>query len=168
MKELTLVRHAKSSWKYPELDDFDRPLNNRGRHDLPAMTKRIAAYPLRPDLILSSSAKRALTTATAIHTCLQLPVEQLQTQPELYEACSETLMLILQNLPESTQHVMLVGHNPGLESLAYLLTHEPLEKFPTAAVLHLQLGITEWHELAEDCASIILFDYPKKHLNTPA
>lgn len=164
MKQLTLVRHAKSSWKDPSLNDFDRPLNKRGQKDLPAMSARIDEHGLQPDLIISSAAKRALTTAEAIHTRLGLEPQQLQVQPELYESCYETLLYCLQNSSDQYRHIMLVGHNPGLEMLGFYLTQEPVDKFPTAAVMQMHLSIRNWHELAAGCATLTWFDYPKKHL----
>ncbi|PIE23382.1 MAG: phosphoglycerate mutase [Neptuniibacter caesariensis] len=164
MKQLTLIRHAKSSWKHPELADFDRPLNKRGKKDLPDMTERIYQSNLHPDLLLSSGARRAVTTANAVASRLKLKPEQFQIIPELYESSSETLLYTLQNLPDKLTHVMLVGHNPGLEMLIHFLTQNQLEKFPTAAVFSMHLSIAQWAELAEGCATPILFDYPKKHL----
>lgn len=163
MKQLTLVRHAKSSWKDPELTDFDRPLNKRGRNDLPLMAERIFAQGLLPDLIITSGANRALTTARAIKTCLNIQDDAFSIQPEVYESYSETLLYLLQNSHDQLDHIMLVGHNPGLEMLGYYLTQETVEKFPTAAVMHMHLSITNWHELAEGCAMLTWFDYPKKH-----
>lgn len=163
MKKLTLVRHAKSSWKDPSLNDFDRPLNKRGKRDLPAMAERLHQFDIKPDLIISSGANRALTTAQAIKTRLGVTQEQFSIQPELYESCSETLLYVLQNQNNTPQHIMLVGHNPGLEMLGFYLTQEHLEKFPTAAVIHMYLSVTRWDELAEGCATLTLFDYPKKH-----
>jgi phosphohistidine phosphatase len=164
MKKLTLVRHAKSSWKHPELNDFERPLNKRGKRDLPDMADRIIQYGIKPDILLNSGATRAAVTANAIASRLELPSNQCQIIADLYESSAETLMLVLQNLPDTYQHVMLVGHNPGLERLGSFLTQEHIAKFPTAAVMHLHLSITNWHELSEACASLTLFDYPKKHI----
>ncbi|MDO6594780.1 histidine phosphatase family protein [Neptuniibacter sp. 1_MG-2023] len=166
MKKLTLVRHAKSSWKHPELTDFERPLNKRGKRDLPAMVERLADYQLTPDTLLSSGATRTLSTAKAICSRLAIPQNQILEIPELYESSAETLLLVLQNMPESYKHIMLVGHNPGLEHLASILRQESVTKFPTAAVMHLHLSIKNWHELAEGCASLSLFDYPKKHITS--
>lgn len=164
MKKLTLVRHAKSSWKYPELSDFDRPLNKRGKRDLPEVAQRLLEQEIIPDQIFSSSAKRAMKTTEAISACLNLKGDQVQEIPELYEACAETLKYLLQNLPESIRHIMIIGHNPGLERLCFDLTQEIPLKFPTAAVAHMHLSITQWHELADGCATLTYFDYPKKHL----
>ncbi|WP_415886857.1 SixA phosphatase family protein [Neptuniibacter sp. QD37_6] len=168
MKRLTLIRHAKSSWKDPTLDDFDRPLNKRGLRDLPKMAERLDESGIMPELILTSDANRAFTTASEIQRQLQLEPEQLQTHPELYASCAKTLMYLLQNQSDHLSNIMLIGHNPALHQLADMLTQSHLEKFPTAAVLHMHLSITQWHELAAGCATSILFDYPKKHASTTA
>jgi len=165
MKKLTLIRHAKSSWKDPYLSDFERPLNKRGKSDLPGMAQRVKRFQLFPDQILSSGAVRALTTARAVAEGLQLPSQQFEVVPELYESCYETLLNVLQNQPDRHRHIMLVGHNPGLEDLSYYLTHEGSILCPTAAVVHIHLSITSWSELAESCGAIELYDYPKKHTN---
>ena len=167
MKQLTLVRHAKSSWKHPELSDFDRPLNKRGRNDLPDMAERLAQNNIIPDRLITSGANRALKTATAIQTRLGLPDDDFLIQAEMYESCSETLLYLLQNSPDQIRHIMLVGHNPGLEMLGFYLSQQKIEKFPTAAVMHLHLSIKNWQELAEGCGTIALFDYPKKHQPFP-
>jgi len=163
MKKLTLIRHAKSSWDNPTLADFDRPLNARGERDLPALCLRIDEYSLRPEKILSSGAKRAEVTASAIADQLRLPLDAMQILPELYDACYETLLHTLQNQHDSLRHIMLVGHNPGIEELGYLLTHERLEKYPTCGMLHIHLSVTSWSELAESCGTKEIFDFPKLH-----
>lgn len=163
MRLLTLVRHAKSSWKNPDLNDFDRPLNKRGCRDLPLLAERITQFDIHPDFILSSGAKRAAATSDAIAKALPLPNDEVLQLPELYASCYETLLNTLQNQPDRYRHIMLVGHNPGLEDLGFFLTHEMLEKFPTAGVMHIHLSITRWSELAESCGTLTLFDYPKLH-----
>ncbi|WP_334078399.1 SixA phosphatase family protein [Microbulbifer sp. M83] len=163
MKKLTLIRHAKSSWDDPSLNDFDRPLNKRGERDLPAMAKRVRDFGLVPDYLLTSGAVRALTTARAVADALQLEPGQVKVEPELYACSSRELLQQLQRQSDRWRHLMVVGHNPGLENLACYLTDERLAKFPTAAVLHLHLHITRWTDLAESCGSVELFDYPKLH-----
>lgn len=164
MRKLTLIRHAKSSWADPQMNDFDRPLNKRGERDLPQMAQRVRdEFHLVPDRLLTSGAQRALTTAEALADTLELPPEQFRILPELYESCTATLLHVLQQQPDHYHHLMVVGHNPGLEELGYYLSHERLAKFPTSAVLHLHLSITRWSELAESCATLVLLDYPKLH-----
>lgn len=165
MRQLTLIRHAKSCWKDPGLNDFERPLNKRGLRDLPALGERVIKFELFPDLILSSGAVRAITTAESVSQSLEIPLEEIREIPELYESCYETLLNILQNQSDRYRHIMMFGHNPGLEDLGYFLTHDILEKFPTAGLLHIHLSITNWSELAESCGTLTRFDYPKLHQN---
>lgn len=164
MRQLTLIRHAKSSWSDPNLHDFERPLNKRGMRDLPALGQRIAEFGFSPDLIITSSATRALTTAIAVSHALEYPRDQIQEVPEIYESCYETILNVLQNQSDRYRHIMLFGHNPGLEDLGYFLTHEMLEKFPTAGLMHIHLSVTSWSEMAESCGTLTRFDYPKLHL----
>lgn len=162
MKQLTLIRHAKSSWADPTLADFDRPLNKRGRRDLPLMAQRVHAHLPAVDLILTSGAKRAHVTALEVATEIE-PSAILESIPELYESCVETLLNVLQMQSDQYRHLVMVGHNPGLESLLYYLCHARVDKFPTAAVAHLHLNVVSWSELAESCGTLEWFDYPKLH-----
>lgn len=163
MKQLTLVRHAKSSWEFPELSDFDRPLNKRGKRDLPEMADRLVARGIAPELILSSGARRALTTAEQIARAQDYPIDNILEVPELYHARVETLINLLQGQSDHYRHLMIVGHNPTLEMAGYFLTHEPIAKFPTSGVMHIALSITSWEEVAESCGTLELLDYPKLH-----
>ena len=166
MKYLTLVRHAKSSWKDPELSDFKRPLNKRGQRDLPLMAERLAQRSLVPDYLISSSAARTVATAQAIKTHLSLSNKQFHLSDTVYAASDSTLLNLLRRQSNQYQHIMLVGHNPGLEMLGYHLSQEHLDKFPTAAVMHLQLPLSDWQKLHEGCAKLLWFDYPKQHIQT--
>ncbi|WP_261843855.1 SixA phosphatase family protein [Aliamphritea ceti] len=164
MKQLTLVRHAKSSWKDPQLADFDRPLNKRGLRDLPGLASRAGKMGLRPDLIISSGANRAINTAVQLARGIGYPPEEIENIAELYHARSETLMNLLQSQSDIHKHIAVVGHNPALELLATYLTGERLRKFPTCGLLHIPLSITCWTELAESCGTLEIFDYPKLHV----
>lgn len=163
MKQLTLIRHAKSSWKEPELTDFERPLNQRGQRDLPLMASRVRGFELIPDRLLYSSALRTRLTAQVLADTLRLPAAACIEVPEMYEACWETLLNLLQGQPDQLQHIMLVGHNPGLADLGNYLSGEHLPHFPTSAVQQLALSVLSWSELAENCATLQRFDYPKLH-----
>ncbi|TVQ74425.1 MAG: histidine phosphatase family protein, partial [Oceanospirillales bacterium] len=122
MKLLTLVRHAKSSWKHADLTDFDRPLNKRGKQDLPLLCERLIQYQLYPDQLIFSPATRTRLTAARIIDRLAIPSEQCQDNPEIYESSAETLLQVIQQVTDQTSHLMLVGHNPGLQDLGnYLL-----------------------------------------------
>ncbi|SEG75874.1 SixA phosphatase family protein [Marinobacterium lutimaris] len=163
MKQLTLIRHAKSSWDNPQLSDFERPLNARGLRDLPTMAERVRAKELIPDHLLYSSALRTSLTARELAAALDLPESHCLAVPEMYEACWETLLNLLQGQPDSRTHLMLVGHNPGIAELAACLCGTAPQHFPTSCVQHLILNVLSWSELAESCGTSQWFDYPKLH-----
>lgn len=127
------------------------------------MAQRVRRLGLVPDLLLTSSAVRALTTAEALAHALNLNRGQLLVLPQLYAASCQALRDELQQQGDQWHHLMVVGHNPGLEMLGCYLTQERLPKFPTAAVLHIRLNILHWCELAERCGAGEIFDYPKLH-----
>ncbi|WP_235017359.1 SixA phosphatase family protein [Nitrincola tapanii] len=163
LRQLILVRHAKSSWKDPDLADFDRPLNRRGRQNLPAMCERVLQAGLFPDQLIYSPARRTLLTAQALIGVLDLQPTQSRAEKSLYECSGQHLLQFLSEQPDSSHSLMLVGHNPGLQELAEILLKERLEAFPTSAVLALQLPLNHWAEISSASASIQLFDYPKLH-----
>ncbi len=145
MKTLLILRHAKSSWKKPGLTDHDRPLNKRGKHDAPRMGKLIREKGLIPNLIVSSSAKRARQTADRIAQACGYQSE-VRIENDLYLAYPEVFIQILKFLSDEFDSVMVVGHNPGVEELLRLLT-EREEAMPTAALAHLILPIQHWSEM---------------------
>ena len=157
MLTLTLLRHAKSSWDEPGLDDYDRPLAKRGKKAAPDMGAALAKMGLSPDLILCSGAVRARATLDLVLPSLGTPLPQIVYDDTLYLAAPETLLARLRRIGpgetgEVPRHVMLVGHNPGLEELAVLLigsgafddTARLTEKFPTAAVAVLGFAGESW------------------------
>ena len=117
MVTLSLFRHAKSAWNRPFIEDFERPLARRGQRSAPKMGRYMAAHDLEPDYVLCSAAKRARQT-------LELASKRWKSTPEiqfaeaLYHAGIMDMLRIVQSLPETYGHVMLVGHNPGFQALA--------------------------------------------------
>lgn len=163
MKTLTLIRHAKSSWDDPQLADVDRPLNSRGQRDAPVMGDRVARRRLAPDLLLSSPARRALTTARVFAQALDYPAEAIRTNDDIYAAPGGVLLNILRSLDGSAHRVFLFGHNPGFTELANLLARETaIDNVPTCGVVHLTLNIPDWAAIAPGCGRVVFFDYPKK------
>ena len=148
MKTLLIMRHAKSSWNYPELSDYARPLNKRGKRDAPRMGEHLHQIGLVPDRILTSSAKRARKTASRVaKSCGYMgKVKKLET---LYDTVPRVYYETLQTLPDKYQIVMAIGHNPTMEQLVYILTGER-ELMPTAAIAHIQLPIQRWEAFALD------------------
>ncbi len=164
MKALTLVRHAKSSWKQTQLADFDRPLNRRGELDAPEMGKRLKKQMPCPELIISSPATRALTTAKVLAQEMGYPLNNLLTEQRVYMASVRALLELINRVDNAYQDVMLVGHNPSLTDLANNLTGGVADNLPTCGVVRMTYEVDDWKEVGQSQAKLILFDYPK---NTP-
>ena len=163
MRRLTLVRHAKSSWDYAELSDFERPLNARGRRDAPVMARRLAAELERPLWLISSPALRAITTAHAFAAALLVPNTAIRLDPRIYEATRGTLLGLLRECDDADSHVLLFGHNPGLSELAQLLAPCPFSDMATCAVATLCFDIAQWRELRHGGGVLQRYEFPKKN-----
>ena len=145
MKTLLVLRHAKSSRNDPALDDHERPLNKRGQRDAPRMGELVREYGLIPDVVISSDAVRARLTAEAVAEAARYAGEIL-LDPHLYMACPADILSLLAMVRENAETVMIVGHNPGLETLVEQLTGEP-QDLPTAALAQIGLPIDRWRDL---------------------
>ena len=145
MKTLLVLRHAKSSWNHPALDDHERPLNKRGRRDAPRMGELVREYGLIPDVVLSSDAVRARLTAEAVAEVARYAGEIL-VDPHLYMASPADIISLLPTVRENAETVMIVGHNPGLEKLVEQLTGERHD-LPTATLAQIGLPIDQWRDL---------------------
>jgi phosphohistidine phosphatase len=161
MKTLYIVRHAKSSWDDPDQDDFERPLNERGRKDAPRMGKRLNERGIAPDLIISSPAARALETAELMANVLEYSEKNIQKDRSLYHAGSESLLKTVQQVDNKNEIVMLFGHNPGLTEFANDLLGENISNIPTAGVLACQMKTDSWKGASMGGAKLLFFDYPK-------
>jgi phosphohistidine phosphatase len=147
MKTLLLLRHAKSSWKKPDLPDHERPLNKRGKKEAPMVGAYLKESGLVPDLILSSNAKRAQDTAGAVAKACGYE-GQVELYQDLYMSDPACYLDILHCQPTEANRVLVVGHNPDVEDLLTLLT-EVQEHMTTAALAVINLPITRWDELNE-------------------
>ena len=161
MRILTLVRHAKSSRDYPELSDFERPLNGRGRKEAPIVAARLRKAGIKPDLLLSSPALRAITTAHLFAEELNRHLDEIQLNPHIYEASAWTLLHIVRSLPPEASEVMLFGHNPGLSHFARELADCPFDEMPTAAAVRIELSVKAWSLLAPKTGKVLRYDTPK-------
>lgn len=148
MKTLLILRHAKSSWDNATLNDHDRPLNERGKADAPRMGQLLKAKGLLPDLILTSSAERALATAEAVALASDYEGE-MRVEHQLYHAYPETYRTVLQGLGDEYGRVLVVGHNPGLELWLAELTGQDVT-MPTAALAQVELAIPHWSDLSAE------------------
>jgi phosphohistidine phosphatase len=143
MTRLVLVRHAKSDWGDPSIDDHDRPLNDRGMRDAPLMARRLAETGFRPQVILASTALRARVTAEAFGAELGVAVN---LDPELYGALAPTLLT--KAARTAAHRVIVVAHDPGMTSLARELSDGGIDHMPTCAVATFTWADDDW-DLAE-------------------
>jgi phosphohistidine phosphatase len=148
MKELLILRHAKSSWKNSELADHDRPLNKRGKREALHIGKVLQKEDLVPDLVLSSTAVRARDTVQAVIQECSFDGE-VDYSRELYQADVDVIIDLLTRLDENVNRVLVIGHNPELEELLQLLTrsYEPLG---TATLARVRLPVASWSALCDD------------------
>ena len=162
MRILTLVRHAKSSRDYPELSDFERPLNTRGRKEAPAIAARLRKADVKPDLLVSSPATRAIATARLFAEELNLALDEILLNPHIYEASAWTLLHIVRSLPPDPEEVMLFGHNPGITNFAHDLVKEcPFDEMPTCAAVRIELPARGWSLIQAGTGKILRYDTPK-------
>jgi phosphohistidine phosphatase len=162
MKQLILLRHAKSSWKNSTLDDADRPLADRGERDAPRMAARLKNRGAHPTLLLTSPARRALRTAEIVGLALGLGAAQLRTVPELYLASPEDIRGVLAAQDDKHDCVLVVGHNPGLTELVNeLLPGLALDNLPTTGVVGMELATAHWRTAARMSGRLEYLDYPK-------
>lgn len=160
MKTLYVLRHAKSSWENQNQTDFERPLNERGKKAAPKMGRLMKNKNLVPDLIVSSPAVRAKTTAELVKEAANFDAE-IRFEPRIYEATVGDLLEVLQETPEQCEKLLILGHNPGFEYLVGNLTGE-LREMPTAALAEIELEIESWQEIRPACGKLRNFFKPKE------
>ena len=161
MKTLYLLRHAKSSWAAPDQKDYDRPLDERGVQDAPEMAARLKARGVVLDLVVSSPALRALSTAKIVCEVLGKTQGCIQENRQIYLAGSPKLQQLISFFDESANSAMLVAHNPALTDLANDLARAGIDNIPTCGLVTLQLPIEHWAELQPGIAVLQSFDQPK-------
>lgn len=162
MKTLCLVRHAKSSWKYPNLDDFERPLNKRGHKNAPFMGRILKKLKVAPDLIISSAANRAAMTARIIAAALDYPLENIRFSEAIYEFGEKALVNVVKQIDDAVNQAMVVGHNPAINGLANFIGDQPISNIPTCGVFCVELDISAWANINAHCGKLKFFEYPKK------
>jgi phosphohistidine phosphatase len=161
MKTLFLVRHAKSSRDDPSLPDRDRPLDDRGRQDAPKMGKRLAKRDAKSDLLLSSPALRALTTAQLIAEEIGYKRKDIVVDDRLYASSADDLLAVIRALDKKLNRVMLFGHNPEFTDLAHWLASEIID-MPTCAVVEFDFDTKAWSDVGEVKPAKVVFDCPKR------
>lgn len=163
MKNLVIIRHAKSSWDDPALADLERPLNTRGKRDAPIMGQVLRDRAPPPDLIIGSPAKRARKTARLIAAAVGYPEERITIDRHLYMQGVTALLNAISGLPEPAHTVFLVGHNPDLTTLVSTLTEEDIGTLPTCGVASVEFAVETWAAAGPGVGRLMFFDYPKRH-----
>jgi phosphohistidine phosphatase len=147
------------------MDDFERPLNDRGKKDAPKMGKRLKEKGITPDIVVTSPAVRALETCKVICGCLGFHQKKIIENKSLYHANEEEILKVIRNLKDrmgdEEEIVLLFGHNPGLTDFANHLLNESILNIPTTGIVAAQLDITGWKEADWGCGKLLLFDFPK-------
>lgn len=151
MKTLFLARHAKSSWKFPDLADHDRPLNKRGQRDKSTMALRLKAMGIVIDAVHSSTAVRAAELAKVVSNEFSVP---LFLDRNFYTFDSRAFLNALVALPEEQTSLMVVGHNPAITDVLNWLTGETIENVPTAGIAKISFKLESWSGLYENCGQL--------------
>jgi phosphohistidine phosphatase len=168
MKKLTLLRHAKSSWANPAASDFDRPLNKRGHRAARTIGQALKAQGLAFDAVIASPAARVVETVADVADGYGRPIRP-AFDARIYLASVATLLAIVRETDDQAERLLLVGHNPGLEALAMVLTHddgnglraELATKYPTATVAEIALPIDHWRDAVAGAGELARFIRPR-------
>ena len=166
MLQLTLIRHAKSSWDEMILSDYKRPLNQRGRDNAPLMGKILKEQGIQFDLMVSSPAVRAAATTELLAAELDYPIKKIVFDKTLYGAETDTLLEVVQALPNDKTRIALVAHNPGLTEFCNYLCNAGISNLPTCSVASIRFDIDDWSAVFRDNGTLELYEFPRKHTDS--
>lgn len=161
MKVIHLIRHAKSSWDNPDLDDFSRILNERGKKDAPFMANKLKESGCNPDYFISSPAKRTTETSKIIATALNFNFEKIIFDEQIYHSSLPQILQVLNDVPNDFNNMVLVGHNPTLTQLSNYLTNDFIDYIPTCGIVKIELELDNWQHITKGIGNKIFFIYPK-------
>jgi phosphohistidine phosphatase len=161
MKQLLLIRHAKSSWDQPSQKDFDRPLNDRGHKDAPEMAKRLLEKKIKIDAFLSSPAKRAITTCKYFVKAYDKKEKNIIEASKLYEPLIENFYKVIEEMDNDFETIAVFSHNPGITAFANELTIVHVDDMPTCGIFSIKVDIKKWKDFKEGEKQFWFFDYPK-------
>jgi len=161
MKQVLLIRHAKSSWDDPSQNDFDRPLNKRGNKDAPIMAERLADKKIKIDAFLSSPAKRAISTCTYFAKAFDIKKKEIIEVEELYNPQIESFYKVISEVDNSHDTIALFSHNPAITEFVNELTSVHIDDMPTCSIFAVKADIKNWDEFTEREKLFWFFDYPK-------
>jgi phosphohistidine phosphatase len=162
MKELILVRHAKSDWGTEFLKDVDRPLNERGYRDAYFMSRWFSENHGKPAKILSSTATRALNTALIFARTMEYDMTNFSIDKNIYEAPAKRLISIICSQPDTIDSLAIFCHNPGITEACNLLTREfYVDNVPTCGIAGIKFSVSSWQEIADKQGEAAFFRFPK-------
>lgn len=163
MITLSVLRHAKSSWDYPDLADIDRPILNKGVRRTLRICNALNERKSIPDRIISSPAKRALETANIIIEKLSLPLQVPEINEHFYPGYARSIIDELIKVNSNTKHLMIVGHNPGLTELVYSFVKEDyIDWIPTSGLVQIQFHCQNWADIDHSNANLLRYLTPKQ------
>jgi len=162
IKTLLIIRHAKSSWDIGTLNDFERPLNDRGKKDAPAMAQKLIAKNISIDAFVASPAKRAKKTAEFFIEAYKREKEEIIFISKLYHAPAEVFFEVAESLDDKHNTVAIFSHNPGITEFVNMLTENTkLDNMPTCGIFAVQLQSSSWKNFRKGKKEFLFFDYPK-------
>jgi phosphohistidine phosphatase len=162
MKTLYVVRHAKSSWDQDDLIDFDRPLNERGIKNAPEMAKRLINRSAIPQLILSSPANRAISTARIFANEMSISEDKIKQESSIYEGTRGDLARLISRQNPDFDILMLTGHNPGVTDFINWICYCEEAQIPTCSIATIQVDSKKWNGWERGMGKLIELDFPKK------
>ncbi len=162
VKRLYILRHAKSDWSDSKLDDFERGLKKRGKNDIKLISLWLKKHNVKPDLVISSPAKRAKKTLEILRDILNIKKDNIRFDKNIYEANVKYLIDMLAKLDNKYKEVFLIGHNPSLNDLAEFFSDTIITNIPTSGVIAIEFNVKSWNEIKRKKGNIVFFEYPKK------
>lgn len=162
-KKLIFIRHAKSSWKDPDLTDYERPLNERGLRDAPFMAELLSKKINKIDLIITSGAERALKTSKEFQKVFNLDDKYFIINDDIYYGMDEALFNIIKNIDDKYSNVLLFGHNPALTAVCNYLSDKSLYNIPTCGIVQLDYFGESWQNITKKIFKFDSFEFPKKY-----
>jgi phosphohistidine phosphatase len=162
MKTIFLIRHAKSDWGSLGLRDFDRPLSERGLRDAPLMSAFLAKKGVQPDILISSPANRAQTTAGYFADAFGIPKNLIDLRREIYDAFVEDILQLVQSLDNNLNTICLFGHNPSFTQFANQFTNDYLHNISTCGIVKIEADVASWTDFDEKRGNIVDKWFPKQ------
>jgi phosphohistidine phosphatase len=161
MKQVLLIRHAKSSWDDPAQKDIDRPLNDRGKKDAPEMAKRLLDKKVKIDVFMSSPAKRALVTCKYFIKAYDKKEKNIIEVQQLYEPQVENFYNVIREADNDYDTIAIFSHNPGITAFVNELTNVHVDDMPTCSIFAINVDIKKWKDFEEGEKQFWFFEYPK-------